>query len=150
MRWEIIAYEKGGDSMEIMEMLDAIDSFIAGFENNDITDASNAVFIANELFNMDLPLEFRGAGRLGVESLELYGILEDAEPQKKNSEAFNAGKRLSRYNPRELMLMASYLWNEGRSALDEKEIEEARVLLEKWDVETEERGAELSEAVTSG
>lgn len=30
------------------------------------------------------------------------------------------------------MLMASYLWNEGRSALDEEEIVEACTLLEKW------------------
>lgn len=123
--------EKGGDTV-VREMLDAIYSFIAGFGDRDTADTSNAVFIAKELFKMNLPLEFRGAGRLGVESLELYGILRDAKPQQKNAEAFNEGKTLSEYTARELMLMASYLWNEGRSALDEREREEARALLEKW------------------
>lgn len=67
-------------------------------------------------------------------------MLEDIEPCRK----------LSVYNSHELMVMASYLWNEGGSALTEEEIEEARALLEKWDVETEEEEAKQSEAVASG
>lgn len=118
--------------MDTEEMLDAIDSFIGGFGNRETEDAQNAVFIAKELFNIDLPLEFRGMGRCGVECLDLYFILEDAKPNQKNSEAFNVGRKLSHYNSRELMLMALYLWNEGRSSLTEEEREEARALLEKW------------------
>ncbi len=135
--------------MDTEELFDTLDSFIAGFGNRDNPDVNNAVFIANELFNMELPLEWRGAGRQGILSLRLYGMIEEVEPQKKNPETFNAGRKLSRYNSRELMLMASYLWNEGRSALSEKEMEEARALLEEWE-KTEERGAKPSEAVTSG
>ncbi len=121
------------------EMLDTVYSLIAGFGERDVADTSNMVFIAMELFKVSLPLKFRGAGRLGVESLELYGILEDAKPQQKYPEAFNVGKMLSICSARELMLMASYLWNEGRSALDEKEREEARALLEKWENEKKQR-----------
>ena len=135
--------------MDTEEIFETLDSFVAGFGNRDNPDTNNAAFIARELFNMELPLKFRGAGRHGVESLKLYGMLEDVEPNQKNSEVFNAGKKLSRYSSRELMLMASYLWNEGRSALDEKEIEEARALLEKWK-KTEERGAKPSEAMAPG
>ncbi len=112
-------------------MLDTINSLIAGFGDRDVAHTSNMVFIAKELFNVSLPLELRGAGRLGVESLELYGILQDAKPEQRNTEALNVGKMLSKYEARELMLMASYLWNEGRSALNVKEREEARELLEK-------------------
>ena len=118
--------------MDTEEMLDAVDSFIGGFGTKETEDCQNAVFIAKELFNLDLPLEYKGMGRVGVECLDLYCILEDVEPNQKNSEAFNAGKMLSRYSSRELMLMALYLWNEGRSSLREKEREEARALLEKW------------------
>lgn len=71
-------------------------------------------------------------GRVGVECLNLYFPLERAMSCLKSLEAFNAGQMLSEYNSRELMLMALYLWNEGRSALKKEEIEEARTLLKEW------------------
>ncbi len=52
------------------EMLDTIYSLIAGFGDRDTADTSNMVFIAKELFKVSLPLEFRGAGRLGVAKFE--------------------------------------------------------------------------------
>ena len=119
--------------MDTEKMLDAIDSFIGGFGTRETEDAQNALFIARELFNIYLPLEFRGMGRVGVECLRLYFTLEGAKPSRKNREAFNAGKILSEYNSRELMLMALYLWNKGRSSLTVDEREEARLLLERWD-----------------
>lgn len=134
--------------MDTEEKLDAIYSFITGFGTRETEDAQNAIFIANELFNLGLPLEFKGMGRVGVECLDLYFTLESTEPSQKNPEAFNAGRMLSRYNSRELMLMALYVWNEGRSALTDEEIEEARALLEKWDV-TGEKSTEPS-ALASG
>ena len=89
------------------------------------------------MYNQVLSLKFRGAGRQGIQSLKLYGMLEDVEPDpKKKPEAFNAGRRLSVYNSHELMVMASYLWNEGKSSLTEEEMEEARALLKKWEVLT--------------
>ena len=118
--------------MDIEEMLDAIYSFIGGFGTREAKDSQNAVFIAKELFNLDLPLEYKGMGRRGVECLDLYRILRTAEPHKKNPEAFHIGEILSEYDSRELMLMASYLWNEGRSSLTEEERVEAHALLEKW------------------
>lgn len=123
--------------MDTEEMLDAIYSFIAGFGTRETEDSQNALFIARELFSLDLPLRFKGMGRVGVECLRLYSILEGAKPHQKHSDAFNAGRMLSHYNSRELMLMASYLWNEGKSSLTEEERKEARILLEKWDVARE-------------
>ena len=120
--------------MDTEEILDAVNSFIAGFGNRETKDAQNALFIAKELFNIDLPLEYKGMGRRGVECLRLYRILRNAKPHQENPEAFHIGETLSEYDSRELMLMASYLWNEGRSSLTEEEIEEARALLEKWGI----------------
>ncbi|KYK37699.1 MAG: hypothetical protein HXS46_07560 [Theionarchaea archaeon] len=120
--------------MDTEEILDAVNSFIAGFGNRETKDAQNALFIVKELFNLDLPLEFKGMGRCGVECLRLYRILRNAKPHQKDPEVFHIGKTLSGYDSRQLMLMASYLWNEGRSSLTEKERREARTLLEKWGV----------------
>ena len=125
----------------VREMLDAIDSFIGGFGTRETKDAQNALFIAKKLFNLDLPLEFRGMGRVGVECLRLYFPLERAKPSQKNPGAFNAGKILSEYDSRELMLMALYLWNEGRSSLTPEERDEARALLERWDMPGEQSKA---------
>jgi len=119
--------------MDVRELFDIIDSFIAGFGEKNNSDTSNAIFIANELFKIGLPLKWKGAGRLGIECLDLYSILEDVIPYPKNLEAFNAGRKLSRYNSRKLMLMASYLWNEGRSSLTDEEREEAPRLLDKFE-----------------
>jgi hypothetical protein len=133
-------------------MLDDIESFVAGLGDRNSMDINNAAFIAKELLNLNLPLEFRGAGRLGVKSLELYGILEDIRPNQKNQETFHIGMALSGFDSRELMLMASYLWNEGMSSLDEDQREEALILLqEKFGVKTEEEQAKkLSAATASG
>ena len=118
--------------MDREETSDMIYSLVAGFGNRELNDAQNAVFIADKLFNFELALKWKGMGRVGVECLNLYFPLERAMSCLKSLEAFTAGKMLSEYNSRELMLMALYLWNEGRSALKKEEIEEARTLLEKW------------------
>ena len=133
------------------EMLDAIGSFVAGFGNRDDPDINNAIFIAVRLQCLDLPLDFKGAGRLGVESLRLYGILPDMKPNQKKQEIFHIGRMLSRFDSRELMLLASYLWNEGRSSLNEKEREEALILLqEKFGTEEKGKVTGLEAATASG
>ncbi|MBU7046896.1 MAG: hypothetical protein HXS54_10735 [Theionarchaea archaeon] len=132
--------------MDTREMLDTIYSFVSGFGKREIKDGQNAIFIAKELFNLDLPLKFKGMGRVGVECLRLYFTLEDAKPSRKNRVAYNAGRMLSKYSSRELMLMALYLWNKGRSSLTVEEREEARILLEKWDAP----GEKLQSAAVSG
>lgn len=53
--------------MDTREMLDTIYSFVSGFGTREIKDAQNAIFVAKELFNLDLPLKFKGMGRVGVE-----------------------------------------------------------------------------------
>jgi hypothetical protein len=126
------ATNKGGDTLEGREMLDAVNSFIGGFGTREAKDGQNAVFIAKELFSLDFPFEYKGMGRRGVECLRLYRILRNAKPSQKNPEAFHIGKTLTEYDSRELMLMASYLWNEGKNSLREEEREEARALLRKW------------------
>ena len=55
----------------------AVDSLIAGFGTRETKDCQNAVFIAMKLFNLDLPLEYKGMGRLGVECLDLYCIISN-------------------------------------------------------------------------
>ena len=55
------------------------------------------------------------------------------------------GETPTEYDSRELMLMALYLWNEGRSALTEEEMERARELLGKWkEIQTTEKPATAS------
>ena len=131
-------------------MVDTIESFITGFGNKNSIDINNAVFIAKEMLDLSIRLDYRGAGRHGVMSLDLYVILEDIKPNKKNQEALHIGKTLSEYDSRELMLMASYLWNEGRSSLYENEREEALILLkEKFGVTTE-KSAKPSSVAASG
>ena len=92
-----------------------IDSLIAGFGTRETKDCQNAVFISKELFNLDLPLEYKGMGRVGVECLRLYCILENGRHLKKNPKVSKIGQTLSQYSSHELMVMASYLRNEGRS-----------------------------------
>lgn len=135
--------------MDIREMLDTLGSFMAGLGNKSDIDVNNAVFIAKELLDLNLPLQFRGAGRHGVKSLELYGLLRRTTPTEKNEKAFSSGKMLSGNNSRELMLMASYLWNEGRSSLDETERGEAFELLKDRFRETRD-SATPSTATASG
>ena len=105
--------------MDTEEMLDTIDSLIAGFGTRETNDCQNAVFIAMKLFNLDLPLEYKGMGRLGVECLRLYCVLRNGKHLKKKPKVSRIGQTLSQYNSHELMVMASYLWNEGRSSLIE-------------------------------
>jgi len=138
--------------VDMREILDTAESFIAGLGNKSNIDINNAVYIAKELLGLNLPLKFRGAGRHGVKCLRLYRILEGTRPAQKDQKAFHIGKILSEYDSRELMLMAAYLWNEGRSSLDKTEREEAYMLLqEKFGVTTEkERLSEPSAALASG
>jgi hypothetical protein len=117
--------------MEEGEVLDVVESFVAGFGKRDDADINNAVFIAVELQGLDVPLDFKGAGRHGVESPRLYRILRDAKPNQKNQDVFCIGETYSEFSSEELMLMASYLWNEGQSSLNEEEIKEAAILLQR-------------------
>ncbi|MBU7043892.1 MAG: hypothetical protein HXS47_09905 [Theionarchaea archaeon] len=133
----------------IRELLDEMGSFVAGFGNRDDADINNAIFIAMELQGLDLPLDFKGAGRLGVESLRLYGILPNVKPNQKKQDIFSIGKMFSNFDSRELMLLASYLWNEGKSSLNEKEREEALVLLQKKFSTVEKEQFAKSEAATA-
>jgi hypothetical protein len=117
--------------MDIERMFGIIGSFVVGFGKRSSIDVNNAVFIAEKMKELDLQLDFEEAGRLGVESTRLYGILRKARPEKKYQKASNIGKKLSNFDSRELMLMALYLWNEGENSLSEEEKEEALSLLEK-------------------
>ena len=138
--------------MNIEEMLDAVNSFIAGFGNRNDMDINNAIFIAIELQQLNLPLVFKGAGRLGVESPKLYRILRDARANQVNREVFYIGRTFSEFKSSELMLMASYLWNEGKSSLDETEREKAITLLqESFDIPVEKgRNAKPPSVTASG
>ena len=131
-------------------MLDTMESFVAGLGDKNKIDINNAVFIAKELLDLNVHLDYRGAGRHGVKCLELYVILEDIKPGKRNQEAFRIGKTLSEYDSRELMLMASYLWNEGRSSLYKDEREEALILLQERFGVTTEKVTKPSTAAASG
>ena len=136
--------------MSIREKVDTIESFITGFGNKNSIDINNAVFVAKEMVDLNIRLDYRGAGRHGVMSLELYVILEGIKLNIKKQEAFRIGKTFSEYDSRELMLMTSYLWNEGRSSLYENEREEALILLQgKFGVTTE-KSAKLSSVAASG
>lgn len=117
--------------MNADEMNEMIGSFISGFGKKDTIDINNAIFIAKELSDFNLPIKFKGAGRNGVKSLELYMMLKNIKANQKNEEAFHIGKTLAGYSSREIMLMASYLWNEGKSSLNSKEREEAYMLLQE-------------------
>lgn len=137
--------------MDMREILDTAESFIAGLGNKSNIDINNAVFIAKELLGLNLPLKFRGAGRHGVKSLELYGILRNVKPCQKNEEAFHMGEVLAECSSHELMLMASYLWNEGRSSLDKTERAKAFELLgEKFGIAKREQVTTPSAAAASG
>jgi len=117
--------------MNADEMNEMIGSFISGLGKKDNIDINNAIFIAKELLDLNLPIKYKGAGRNGVKSLELYMILKNIKASQKNEEAFHIGNALAGYSSRELMLMASYLWNKGKSSLNSNEREEASMLLQE-------------------
>lgn len=138
--------------MNVEEMLEIVGSFIAGFGNRSSLDVNNAVYIAMEVQSLDLPLVFEEAERLGVESTRLYGILRKAKPKRKYYKAFNIGRNLANFSSHELMLMALYLWNEGRNSLSKEEKEKALSLLEnKFNTKAKEgRFLKSSSATASG
>lgn len=117
--------------MKADEMNEIVGSFISGFGKSNKIDINNALFIAKELFHLYLPITYKGAGRNGVKSLELYMILRNIKPSQKNEEVISIGNTLAQYSSRELMLIASYLWNKGKSSLNSMEREEASILFEK-------------------
>lgn len=116
--------------MNADEMNEMIGSFISGLGKKDTIDINNAMFIAKELLDFNLPVTYKGAGRNGVKSLELYMMLKNVKASQKNEEAFHIGEIFAAYSSREMMLMASYLWNEGKSSLNSHEREEAYMLLQ--------------------
>jgi hypothetical protein len=148
----IQAYQKEVIPMNIEKTFDIVESFMAGFGNRDSIDINNAIFIAIEFQKLSLPIDFKGAGRLGVESPKLYRILRDAKPDQENQGAFYIGRMLSEFDSRELMIMASYLWNEGKNCLKKDEKTEALTLLqEKFNMIVEkEKTAKRSSATATG
>ena len=119
--------------MNADEMNEMIGSFISGLGKKDNIDINNAIFIAKELLHLHFPIKYRGAGRNGVKSLELYMILRNVKVNQKNKEAFRIGNTLAEYSSSELILMASYLWNEGKSSLNSNERGEAIILLKNYE-----------------
>jgi hypothetical protein len=107
--------------MKIEDTLAAICGFVEEFGRDSEVDINNAVFIAKTLLRFDVPLDFRDGGRLGIESLRLYSLFDEISDLKngkrKDREAAKIGKKLSAFSSEELRLMASYLWNEGKSSL---------------------------------
>lgn len=86
----------------------------------------------DEIEELANQLEFDESGRLGIDSTRLYGILRKVLPNKKFSSVVSVGKQLSRYESNKLMIMAAYLWNEGRNSLSNEEKEEAQMLLKEF------------------
>ena len=123
--------------------------FIAGFQRTNKEDINNCLFIARELFKLKIDIKFRGAGRKGVKSFELYGILDSLNDftetakifletgekwrlyLKYGGKAYHCGEELSKCSSSELILMATYLFNEGKSSLTESE-KALRLLKEKF------------------
>lgn len=126
--------------MDVEHVLNSIKSFIEGFKRENEVDINNGVFIAKELFHFEIPFHFRDGGRLGIESLELYSLF-DVIPKRKVNErdekAYEVGKELSKFSSRELRLMASFLWNEGKSSLFPEERVEAADLIKEYLQKTE-------------
>jgi hypothetical protein len=114
------------------KVIEVLDSYISGFGRKDISDVNNSVYIAKELLGFKIPVRFNGADRLGVNSLDICGALRyvrPIRPNKDNVEAYEIGKRMSKYSSQELILMALFLWNEGKSTLYDDERRKARELL---------------------
>jgi hypothetical protein len=119
--------------MNIEDTLAAICGFIEGLGKDNEVAINNAVFIAKTFLGFDVPLDFRDGGRLGIESLRLYSLFDEIsnlkEGKKTDREAIKIGKKLSAFSSEELRLMASYLWNEGKSSLFPEERKRAANLI---------------------
>ena len=120
--------------MNATQIFDAVGSFIEGFGRKDEIDINNAIFIAKRLLDFDIPLDFEDGGGFGIESLELYGMFDEIPERKegRDKRAYEIGEKLSKLSSNELRLIASYLWNKGRSSLFPEEREEAAQLLENF------------------
>lgn len=117
------------------EVLRIIASFRKGLGTEDEIVLNNRIYILHEYYKIYTPLEFRDGGRLGKESLGLYGMIDyllimEIEYDEKIVEY---GKLLSGFVRDDLRLMASFLWNEGKSSLFKKEREKAKKLLNELD-----------------
>lgn len=126
--------------MDVEQVLDSIESFMEGFKKENEVDINNGIFIAKKLLNFEIPLDFRDGGRLGIESLDLYSLFDEIPKRrinKRDEKAYELGKELSEFSPEELRLMASFLWNEGKSSLFPEERTKAADLIKEYLQKTE-------------
>lgn len=110
--------------------LDIISSFVNGLEKYNSEQINNAVFIAKELFGMDLDYEFRDHGDLGVVNYSLCENLLGLSGYVSDKKAFDIGRRLSEYKSEELRYMAKHLFNKT-SGLFPEERKIAREILKE-------------------
>ncbi len=120
-------------------------SYIGGFGRTDSNDVSNSIYVAKTLLNLEITSKkFREQGRYGVGADDItltIGYIERnirndehfilKRLEKENENEFKIGEMMSKYNSKQLALMALFLWNNGKSTLYPDERKEAENLLKK-------------------
>jgi hypothetical protein len=109
-----------------MDKIEAVSSFVSGFDRENASDIINAMYVAKSIFKIDLPFDFKSKGSRGVDSLEIRKILfffdfKDSRNHKKMTEI---ARQLSKLDPDRLAWLAQYLMN-GNTHLYQKEANEA-------------------------
>ena len=115
--------------------LKVLSSFIKGFGRENASDVINALFIAKELMNAEVSLDFENRDNNGVDSPEIRRLLffnkdyllEHAETQ---NIFFKAGRVLSKLNSKELRWTAQFLLNKKKH-LYEHEVKKAEETITK-------------------
>lgn len=116
--------------MEIKDEIHIVYEFIKEISDLSKRDIKNAIFIAQEISKTYIFSEFKGGGTCGIESHHLSALLSEIR-SRKYDDFFSIAKKLSKFNSYQLKLMAAYLWNEGKSGLNQKERGEAYILLKE-------------------
>jgi hypothetical protein len=116
----------GYEECEAVYSIEAVSSFVNGFKRQDATDVINAMYVAKNIFKIEVPFDFQSRGSRGVDSPEIRKILffsniKDSRNHKKVTET---ARQLSKLNSKRLGWLAQYIMN-GRTHLYPKEADEA-------------------------
>ena len=115
---------------------ESLGSFVKGLNNLDeknfrnVHDICNALFIAKKELELSMPFEFKSKGAWGVVSPQIIQrvAFNEIEPNDKDKKLLGVGKKLSKYESKQLSCMAQFLLN-GDAHLFEDEARQAKELI---------------------
>jgi len=109
-----------------MKKIEAVSSFVRGFDRKNASDIINAMYITKSVCHVDFQFDFQSRGSRGVDSSEIRKILffADIKKPRNNKKITELAKQLSAFESDRLGWLAQYIMN-GKTHLYPREVDEA-------------------------